>query len=38
MTVNNSDVEGENTDGHTGGATHTDDSVASSDLNDAAKL
>jgi hypothetical protein len=33
MTVNNLGVEGENTDRHTGGATHIDEGVANSDRN-----
>jgi hypothetical protein len=37
MTFNDPGVEGENTDGHAGDATHMSDGVASSDPDDAAK-
>jgi hypothetical protein len=36
MTVNDLVVEGENIDGHAGGATHIDEGVANSDPDDAA--
>jgi hypothetical protein len=38
MTVNDPEVEGENTDRHAGGAAHTSEGVTNSDRNDAAIL